>query len=258
MLVIGEKINALAPAVYEGLVSGDLSRIVSLAIMQAESGAEMLDVNIGPDVAGGERLMRDVVRAVQENVDVPLCLNGTPEMIAAGLRVHRGRALINGLTGERPRRRRLLCLAREFGAGVVGMTLPESGYAGGINERCSIAVDIMEDAAAYAIMPSDVYLDPVLAPFSMNPHALEEAVLACRLFKETFPEARTLVGLSNVSQGLKGKNRSLMNSSALGVLAGAGLDALILNPLDGLVMETAKTVKLLCAGGVYCDAYLCA
>ncbi|GBE35974.1 hypothetical protein BMS3Bbin07_00110 [bacterium BMS3Bbin07] len=48
-----------------------------------------------------------------------------------------------------------------------------------------------------------------------------------------------------------------MNSSAFGVLAGVGLDAAILNPLDRLVMETAKTVKLLCAGGIYCDAYLC-
>ncbi len=64
-------------------------------------------------------------------------------------------------------------------------------------------------------------------------------------------------GLSNISQGLKGRNRSIVNSSALGVLVGAGMNAAILNPLDRLVIETAKTVKFLCADGIYCDAYLC-
>lgn len=257
MLVIGEKINVLAPAVYECLVSGDLSRIVSLAILQAESGADMLDVNIGPDIAGGERLMKDVVEVIQQNVDLTLCLNGTPEMLEAGLRVHSGRAIINGVTGDRERMGRLLSLAGEFNAGIIGMTLPERGYAGSINERCSIAMDIIEKAAGYGIMPSDIYLDPVLASFSMNANALTEAAGTNRLFKETFPEVKTMVGLSNISQGLKGANRSIMNSSALGVLAGTGLDAAILNPLDRLVVETAKTIRLLCAGGIYCDAYLC-
>jgi len=125
MLVIGEKINVLAPAVYEGLVSGDLSRIVSLAVLQVESGADMLDVNIGPDIAGGERLMKDVVEAIQQDADVPLCLNGTPEIIEAGLGVHRGRAIINGVTGDRERMGRLLSLASEFKAGIISMALPE-------------------------------------------------------------------------------------------------------------------------------------
>jgi len=118
-------------------------------------------------------------------------------------------------------------------------------------------MDIIEEAAGYGIMQPDIYLDPVLASFSMNFNALTEAAGAIRLFKETFPAVKSMVGLSNISQGLKGDNRSVMNSSALGVLAGGGLDAVILNPQDRIVMETAKTVKLLCAGGIYCDAYLC-
>ncbi|GBD98054.1 5-methyltetrahydrofolate:corrinoid/iron-sulfur protein co-methyltransferase [bacterium BMS3Abin07] len=257
MLVIGEKINVLTNIVYESIVSKDLSPIVSLAIQQVESGAEALDVNIGPDIAGGEQIMKELVGVIQQNVAVPLCLNGTPGMIEAGLGVHRGRAIINGVTGDRERMGRLLFLAGEFNAGIIGMALPERGYASDVNEGCSIAMDIVEEAARQGIMPSDIYLDPVLASFSMNPAALTGATGTVRLFKETFPGTKTLVGLSNISQGLKGQNRSIMNSSALGVLVGAGLDAAILNPLDRLVMETAKTVKLLCAGGIYCDAYLC-
>ncbi len=258
MLIIGEKINVLAPDIYDRLVSGDLSRIVSLAILQAESGADMLDINIGPDIAGGERLMRDIVEAIQQSVELPLCLNGTPEMIKAGLAVHRGRGMINGVTGDKKRTERLLSLASEFNARVIGMALPGRGYVSDANEKCSIAMDIIEEAAGYGIMPADIYLDSVLASFSMNPNALIEAASAIRLFRESFPEVKTMLGLSNISQGLKGRNRSIVNSSALGVLVGAGMNAAILNPLDRLVIETAKTVKFLCADGIYCDAYLCA
>jgi hypothetical protein len=31
--------------------------------------------------------MQEVVKAIQEEVDVPLCINGVPEMIEAGLKI---------------------------------------------------------------------------------------------------------------------------------------------------------------------------
>ncbi len=257
MLVIGEKINALNRIVYGSIVSGDLSPVVSLAIQQVESGADVLDLNIGPDIMDGERIISRLVEVIQQSVDVPLCLNGTAGMIEAGLRVHRGRAMVNGVTGDRERMERLLSLAGEFNALVIGMAVPAKGCAAGVNDRCAVAMDIVEEAVRRGVTPSDVYLDPVLSSFSLSPSALIDAAGTIRLFKETFPTAKTVVGLSNVSQGLKGRNRSVMNQSALAILAGSGLDASILDPLDRLVMETAKTVKLLCGGGIYCDAYLC-
>lgn len=42
-----------------------------------------------------------------------------------------------------------------------------------------------------------------------------------------------------------------------GILIGAGLDAAILNPLDKLLMDTAKTARVLCKDHIYCNAYLC-
>ena len=46
-----------------------------------------------------------------------------------------------------------------------------------------------------------------------------------------FPETKTLTGLSNISQGVRKENRAIINSTALGILTGAGLDATIMNPL---------------------------
>ncbi|HDH50800.1 MAG TPA: hypothetical protein ENH04_05270 [Nitrospirae bacterium] len=257
MFVIGEKINALNTAVYESIVSGDFSPIVSLAILQAESGADALDINFGPDIKNGEAIMKELVMLIKQHVDVPLCLNGTPEIIEAGLAAHKGRAIINGVTGERERMERLLDLAHEFNASVIGMAVPGNGYAECTDSRCVIAVDIAEQATRRGIDVSDIYMDPVLSSFAVSPDALLNAAGSIRAFKEMLPGVKTLVGLSNISQGIRKKNRHIINNTTLGVMAGAGLDAAILNPLDRVVTETSKTLKLLCRSGVYCDAYLC-
>ena len=257
MLVIGEKINVLTAGVYEGIVSEDLSPIVSFAILQVESGADVLDINLGPDLRNGEAIMKELVMHVQKYVDVPLCLNGTPEIIRSGLAVHKGRAIINGVTGDGERMARLIDLAGEFDARIIGMTVPGKGYAEGMDSKCVIAIEIAEQAVRRGINVSDIYMDPVLTSFALSPDALLNAVRSIRAFKEMIPGVNTLVGLSNISQGIREKNTHVINSTALGVMIGAGLDAAILNPMDRLVKETSKTVKLLCRSGVYCDAYLC-
>ncbi|NOZ69070.1 MAG: dihydropteroate synthase [Deferribacteres bacterium] len=257
MFVIGEKINVLNKTVYESIVSADLSPVISLAILQVESGADALDINLGPDLRNGEEIMEELVMSIQRHVDVPLCLNGTPGIIKAGLAVHKGRAVINGVTGERERMESLLDLAREFNARIIGMTVPGNGYAEETDSRCVTAVDIAGQAARRGIDVSDIYMDPVLSPLALSTDALLNAVRSIHAFKEMIPGVKTLVGLSNISQGISKKNRRVINNTALGVMAGAGLDAAILNPLDRVVAETSKTVKLLCRSGVYCDAYLC-
>jgi 5-methyltetrahydrofolate corrinoid/iron sulfur protein methyltransferase len=257
MLIIGEKINICNPLVYEAISIKDMSTIENFALLQVEAGADALDVNFGPGITQGEEIMQEVVTAIQQYVNVPLCLNGSPEMIGAGLKVHRGRAIINGITGDRKRMERLLSLAKEYDAMIIGMTIPEKGYAENVEEKCSIAIEIIEQTKAYGISPSNIFLDSVMSSFSIRSDVLIHIVRNVRVFKELFPEAKTLIGLSNISQGIKEKNRSIINSTALGILIGAGLDAAIMNPLDKLVIDTAKTAKLLCKNGIYCDVYLC-
>ncbi len=234
-----------------------MSTITSLALLQVEAGADALDVNLGPEITRGEEIMQEVVTAIQHYVDVPLCLNGSPEMIESGLMVHRGRAIINGITGDRKRMERLASLAREYNAMIVGMTIPEKGYAEDVEEKCSIAIEIIEHGKACGISPADIFLDPIATSFSINSKTIVEMAQIIGLFKEMFPETKTLTGLSNISQGVKKENRSIINSTTLGILTGAGLDAAILNPLDKLLMDTAKTAKLLYKNHIYCDAYLC-
>jgi len=205
MVIIGEKINVTNPLIFESISSRDLSAVVNFAILQVEAGADILDVNLGPDISRCKEIMQEAVKAIQEEVDVPLCINGVPEMIEAGLMVHRGEAIINGVTGDRKRMEKLLSLAREHNAEIIGMTIPEKGYAENIEEKCSIAIEITEQAKAYGISPSNIFLDPVMSSFSIRSNVLIHIVRNVRVFKELFPEVKTLIGLSNISQGIKEK-----------------------------------------------------
>jgi 5-methyltetrahydrofolate corrinoid/iron sulfur protein methyltransferase len=68
------------------------------------------------------------------------------------------------------------------------------------------------------------------------------------------PPPKSIVGLSNVSQGTC--VRSLVNRTFLTMAAAFGLDAAILDPLDEELMNAAVTAELILNKHIYCDSYL--
>ena len=87
MLVIGEAIHVISRRVRRALEEKDKETLQELAVRQVESGANMLDLNIGPQKREGHEIMPWLVDAVQEVVDVPLSLDTTNvAAIEAGLK----------------------------------------------------------------------------------------------------------------------------------------------------------------------------
>ena len=68
------------------------------------------------------------------------------------------------------------------------------------------------------------------------------------------PSPKTIVGLSNVSQGTC--VRSLINRTFLTMAIAYGLDAAILDPKDSDLMDAAITAELILNKQIYCDSYL--
>ena len=77
MIVIGEKISVIAKKVREALAKHDPKPLQDLAVAQAKAGADFIDVSIGPAEENGPELMDWAVKAVQEVVQKPLCLDTT-------------------------------------------------------------------------------------------------------------------------------------------------------------------------------------
>ncbi|MDP3297268.1 MAG: dihydropteroate synthase [Thermodesulfovibrionia bacterium] len=260
MLVIGEKISIIAKKVREAMMKRDPKPVQELAAAQWKAGAHFIDVNIGPAEEKGEDLMKWMAESIQEKVHLPLCLDTTnPSALEAGLKAHNnqwGRALINSTSNE-PERFIMLELAAKYNAQVIGLTLGKGGLPADAEERCAIAAEIMGRALEYGVPLEDIYLDPlILQVCTMQDHAMH-ALKAVKMFQElNDPPMKTVVGLSNISNGVPKEMRSLIDRNYLALLIYEGLTAAIMNPLDKDLMDTLKTVEVFVGKTLYAHSYL--
>jgi len=260
MIIIGEKISIIAKKVREAMTKHDPKPIQELAEAQWKAGAHFIDVNIGPAEDKGEELMTWMVQSIQEKVPIPLCLDTTnPIALEAGLKAHNnqwGRALINSTSNE-PERFVMLELAAKYNTQVIGLTLGKGGLPADAEERCAIAAEIMARAGEYGVPIEDIFLDPlILQVCTMQDQALH-SLKAIKMFRElNDPPMKTVVGLSNVSNGVPKEMRSIIDRVYLTLLMYEGLTAAIMNPLDKELMDTLKTTNVFLGKTLYAHSYL--
>ncbi len=279
MQIIGEKINIITKYIAKAVDEKDPKPIQELAKKQVAGGATHLDVNIGPARKSGHETMEWLVNIIQEVVDVPLCLDTTNHAaIEAGLRVHRGKAIINSTSAARERMETMFPLAAEYNADIIGLALAGRGMPGSTEERCTLAMDVIAGAAEFGVDPENLYLDPiVLAVNGMQEHAMPilEAIEMFGSLNE--PPVKTVVGLSNISNGAPEEMRAILNRTYLVMAMQRGLTSAICDPDEDRLMELVnkaenmgnnivledilnqdelKTVEVLKGNILYCHSYL--
>lgn len=231
MLIIGEKLSIIAKRVREAMMKKDKAPIQEIAVRQWKEGSGMIDANIGPAEDGGEDLMQWMVTTIQEVVPLPVCLDTTNhKAIEAGLKIHNnqwGRPLINSTSND-PERFPILELAAKYNSQVIGLTVGKGGLPADAEERAAIASEIMARAMEYSVPLEDIYLDPlVLQIATSQDHALK-VIDAIKMFQEmNDPAMKTVVGLSNISNGCPKALRPVLNKYYFILLVNAGLTAAI-------------------------------
>ena len=92
-------------------------------------------------------------------------------------------------------------------------------------------------------------------PVNVAQSQMKDILESIREFKIiSEPSPKTVVGLSNVSQGTCA--RSLINRTFLTMAVAFGLDAAILDPKDKELMDALITAELVLNKQIYCDSYL--
>lgn len=258
MLAIAEKINVIKKDIGAAMKAMDKKPIQDLAEAEVKAGANILDVNIGPATKGGPELMDWLVKTIQEVVDVGLSLDTTnAEAMEAGLKAHKGQAMINSASGEPARLEKTMSLAEQYNAKIIGLTMREKGIPRDANERVEIAMEILAAASAHNVSPENLYLDPLVLPVAVAQEHAKEAIEALKMFKQlSDPPVKTVVGLSNISNGAPAEIKPLLDRVFLTVLMDAGLDAAIMDPLDKDLMGTLKTIRVFNGDILYCHSYL--
>ncbi|MEW6547360.1 MAG: methyltetrahydrofolate cobalamin methyltransferase [Bacillota bacterium] len=255
MLVVGERINTSRKGVAEMVARRDGEAIAREARRQVEAGANFVDVNAGTFVSEEPELLRWLVTVVQHAVQVPLCVDSpNPIAIRAALEVHRGKALVNSITGERTRFQQLLPVVKQFGCGVVALCMDDAGMPASGEEAVAKGSRLVEDLLSAGIPAEDIYLDPLVRPVSTDFRAGLAVLDAIRALRQQYPGVHAICGLSNVSFGLP--ERRLLNRAFLVAAMAAGLDAVILDPLDDKLMALLRAAEAVLGRDPYCSRYL--
>jgi 5-methyltetrahydrofolate--homocysteine methyltransferase len=229
--IIGERINPTGRKKFAAdLRAGELSTVTHDAVAQVEAGADMLDVNAGIPLVDEALLLADMLRTVQQAVDVPICIDSSViEALEAGLSVYEGRALVNSVTAEDDRLGEILPLVARHGAAVIGLANDETGIPETPAKRLECARKIVSVAADYGIERDDVVIDPLAMTVGADPSAVRTTLQTISLIRDELG-VNMCLGASNVSFGLP--HRLVLNAAFLPMAMAAGLTSAIMSALE--------------------------
>lgn len=255
MLVVGELINASRKAIGEAIKAQDAEYIKQVARDEREAGADFIDVNAGIFVGKEAEYLKWLVTTVQEAVDAPCCIDSPdPKAIEAALSVHKGIAMINSISLEKDRYDALIPVVAGTDLKVVALCMSDEGMPETMDARLKIAERLIDGLVKNNVPLENIYVDPLVQPVSTNNTFAVEFINSVEAIMTRFKGVHTICGLSNVSYGLP--VRKFMNQAFAIMAIGKGLDGLIINPLDKMMMASLVTAEALAGRDDYCVNYL--
>lgn len=256
MFIIGELINGMYQNIGKAIKEKNKAIIQKCALEQVKSGADALDVNCGPASRDPISDIQWLVETIQEVTDKPLVLDSSkPKVIESGLKAIKNKTVINSTTADPEKLEVLVPLAKKYNAKLIGLTISSKGIPQNKDQRLELAAGIVATCADQGFPAEDLYLDPIVLPVNVAQAQMKDILESIHEFKIiSEPPPKTIVGLSNVSQG--SSVRSLINRIFLVMALAYGLDAAIMDPLDKELIDAAITAELILNKHIYCDSYL--
>ena len=244
-MIVGERINPTGKKKLQAEIrEGKLDLIDQFAAEQEESGAKILDINMGMSGIDEKSMMLTVLEEVANITSLPLSIDSSHvDVIEAALRRYPGRALINSISFEKAKVESLLPIAWKYGAMFILLPLSDEGLPKSLNEKISIINEIVDRALKMGMKKEDIVVDGLVATVAANPLAAKETLQTIRYCKEH--DLATICGLSNISFGLP--ERMNVNSAFLTMAIMEGLTMAIANPNQEMLVNAAFSSDILMA-----------
>ena len=237
-LMVGERTNANGSREFrERLLADDLPGMVAVGREQEQGGAHLLDVCVAY-VGRDERAdMNRLIPELARDVRLPLVIDSTDHRVIEGaLQRHGGRCVINSINLEDGRERldQVAALAKRYGAALVALVIDEDGMATDRARKLAVAERIFEICTEeHGLLPQDLIFDMLTFTVASGDEASRRAAVdtldAIAEWKTRHPDTLTILGVSNVSFGLRPASRRVLNSVFLHMAVERGLDQAIVN-----------------------------
>ncbi len=252
-VLIGERLNPTGKArLAAALRAGDMGPVADAVRAQVAAGADVIDVNVGAAGVDEVKILPLAVRTIQETAEIPLAIDtANTAALQAALAAYQGRALINSVNGEEAVLARVLPLAREYDAAVIGLTMDGGGIPADPVQRLRIAQRIVERAESYGIPRERVVIDCLALTVGADQQAARVALESIRLVALDLGVNQT-IGASNVSFGLP--EREVINLAFLTLAIAGGVTCPIVDVAR--VRPTVLATDLLLGRDPYAMRYI--
>ncbi len=241
ILIVGERTNSTGSKAFrELLFKDDWDGMVHLAQEQVAEGAHVLDVSVAWTGRDERRDMAEVIRRFATAVTIPIMVDSTQiDVLEIALKHLGGRAIINSVNLEDGEEKfdRVCELAKRYGAALVALTIDEdreAGMAKSVERKVAIAERMYRRITEYHGLPgSGILFDLLTFPITQGDEDTRKLGLwtldGIAEVRARFPDAGFILGLSNVSFGVKPNARQVLNSVYLDEAIKRGLTSAILN-----------------------------
>ncbi len=236
-LIVGERTNANGSKLFRDLLAQeDWTALTELAREQEREGSHVLDVctaYVGRDEV---RDMTTLLNEYAKQVTIPIMVDSTEtNVIEEALKRLPGKPIVNSINYEDggERTKRVLAACKKYGAAIVALTIDEDGMAKSAAKKVEIAERILEETRSYGIADHDVFIDCLTFTLGSGDEEFRKAgietIEAIRELKARRPDVNTILGISNISFGLKASSRYVLNSAFLHYCLEAGLTSAIVH-----------------------------
>lgn len=253
-VIIGERINPTGKSKFkQALRDHNIDYILEEGVKQEDSGAHILDVNVGLPEIDEAAMMETIVYELQSIMPIPLQIDTTNmEAMERALRIYNGKPMINSVNGKAEIMEQVFPLVKKYGGVVVGLALDEDGIPDTTEGRLAIAEKIYQTGEKYGISRKDIVIDALVMTMSTNN---ESAKITLDTVKEiTVRGGKTVLGVSNISFGLP--QRELINAAFFTMAMNNGLSAGIINPNAKAMRQAYDTFCVLGGYDAQCMNYI--
>lgn len=231
MILIGEKLNGAIPAIQKAITEKDDALIRERARLQADAGADFIDVHASRN-EGETEILGWMIEQVQAVTDLPICIDSpNPKVCVEAMKYCEREGLINSVSMEKNKTGIVFPVIAETGWQCVALLCSDKyGIPQSVEQRMEVMDEIMAEAEKYGIAPERLYIDPLVEAIATNEESFHMFSECCRRIREKYPKVHITSGLSNISFGLP--SRKTMNLAFLGMAVQAGMDSAILDPAN--------------------------
>lgn len=253
--MIGERINPTGKSKFkQALRDKNMEYLYKEALSQQDTGAQILDVNVGLPEINETEMMELAITGIQSIIDLPLQIDTTNiETLERAMRIYNGKPLINSVNGKKESMESVFPLVQKYGGMLVCLTLDENGIPETAQGRIAVAKKIIETAKTYGIEKKDLVIDPLAMTISTGQQNARITLEALRYIRYEL-NVHTTLGVSNISFGLP--QRETINTAFYTMALENGLSAGIINPLSTSMVNAYYSFCALHGTDNLCSEYI--